>query len=246
VSPTDPRVPTVTVTTPSGTFTVADKTHVIDTGGVDLGACFPPGGPVPNESHQFVPIGTRAGTFSCRASALNLLGAELTVANSADSPCATQSTTGLPVNASPLVVANVLNAATTNNTPSTIPAVGDGGSATASVANVTLGSAPTGLNIQAASSRAAVTCQTAAGGGLTPVFTGSSTVVTVAPPPGFPSNTFNGPATINLGVLVVHFNRQIRTATSLTQRAVEVDLGTTPLVILGESKANIAGTPCST
>jgi hypothetical protein len=68
----------------------------------------------------------------------------------------------------------------------------------------------------------------------------------VAPPPGFPSNTFNGPATINLGVLVVHFNRQIRTATSLTQRAVEVDLGTTPLVILGESKANIAGTPCST
>ncbi|MGI8412178.1 MAG: hypothetical protein ACR2QA_06745 [Solirubrobacteraceae bacterium] len=85
----DGLIPMVHVTIGGTTSTFADKGQILNTGGFDKARC-----PMPstnNESHQFTPLGTltRSGTFSCTATALELLGASVSVANPADTPCKT-------------------------------------------------------------------------------------------------------------------------------------------------------------
>jgi Flp pilus assembly protein TadG len=256
--PTDPRIPTVTVTTASGSDTFSDKGHVLDTGGSDKGC---PGTSI-NESTPYSPLGTqtRAGTFTCRASALRvgnntLLGlspAEPVVANGPDTPCQTANTSLTPVLGG--LTLGVLTASTTLNTPGALPAAGDGATANAKAANVCLGTTLpivgtcVGLGATVLNSDASVTCTAGAGGALTPVFAGSSTLATLTLgglPLPIANQTINLPI-LGTQVLNIFVNRTIQANGVLTQRALEVDLGGSPLLIVGEAQVDTTGNPCGT
>ena len=242
----------------------------------------------------------RAGTFTCRASALRLDGGMLlngatepAVANAQDSPCVAETNSLTPTTGSSLLgsnslltpVSNLLNsllgggttgtgglggiiggltggttgtggilggtlsvglltATTTNNTtPGSQPAAGDSASAASSVASLTLGAITTGV----LQSSATVTCTGT--GTLTPTFTSSSSVANVNIPGVAQTNTsspFMQDITLLGQTLTVFLNRTITTPTSLTRRALEIDLNGSPLLVAGESQVDFTGNPCAT
>ena len=54
------------------------------------------------------------------------------------------------------------------------------------------------------------------------------------------------PTKIPLGLLAtIWLNRTIKTKTSITQRAVEIDLGCNVLLVLAQSQADFKGSPCN-
>ena len=183
----------------------------------------------------------RAGTFSCRASALRapLLG-EPTVANGRDVPCRdgfdeTVRLTGLSALLSGTVRASVLNARTAQ-TPDdlTRPPTDDDGAAAASAAAQASITLP-GLNIRAEvlASDATVDCV-----GGRPVLGGDARIARL-----WINNqrtTVGGPMDIG----PVHINWVGRSGSSVTARAIWVDLGGANDIVVAESKANYEGNPC--
>jgi hypothetical protein len=184
----------------------------------------------------------RAGSFSCRADAVSLLGLLNPVtANPADSPCATDSNSllGLPpllgaVNADTVLSAGIL------------PAAGDFGYSYASVARLSLLGVPGhSISVGAISSASVVRC-VAGANGLSEQMFGSSTVASITID-GYRITIAGGPQKISVGGLAtVWLNRTMTTANSVQQRAVEVDLLGMPIAIAGESQVDSTGKPCDT
>lgn len=252
-----------------------DSGRVLNTGGVDKARCGPPNGGFINESTPYAligtittggppppPPGTRAGTFTCSATAARLGGNDLIAANPADSPCVTASNSGTPTIGG--LTLGLLEANTMLNAGAAVMA-GDNATAHSDAANVCLGTEVTlplvgpvcvGLGATALTSNASVTCPSV---GAAPVFAGHSSVATLflgtalggltsLIPAGGTSNSIID-TNVNiplLGLATIYINRQIVTGNSLTQRALEVDLGTSPLLIVGEAKVDTTGNPCAT
>jgi hypothetical protein len=185
----------------------------------------------------------RAGSFSCRATAANILGSALVVANPADSPCANASKSLLSLSLGGTAL-GVLNASTSVH-GGRLPAAGDNGTAKASAASLITTLIP-GHTIRAGvvTSQATVGCVSNPAGGLSTVMTSSSNVASLTID-GKSYVVGNGPLTIPVGTLAtVYVNRTIVTANSRTQRAIEIDLNGKPIVIAAQSEVDRSGNPC--
>jgi hypothetical protein len=189
--------------------------------------------------------GKRAGTFSCRATGANILGSTFAVANPKDSPCATHQASVLKVG--PVLKTRVgVIKSNTFKKYGVSPKAGDTAEATSHVAKAMtglLGGKP--IKIGAVQSTAMDKC-VAKGGKLSLKQTGNSTVAYI---------TINGKKTLvgnkymklNLGIATIYLNRTVKSGNTLTQRAVEIDIGgTTPSVVLAQSEVDFTGNPCST
>jgi hypothetical protein len=81
--------------------------------------------------------------------------------------------------------------------------------------------------------------------GLVPSFTGSSTIASLSVN-GVPVVVGSSPITIPLVIGTLRLNAQTVSATSITQQALVLDtILTGAVVVLGEAKADIAGTPAN-
>ncbi|MDQ2587931.1 Calx-beta domain-containing protein [Saccharothrix yanglingensis] len=187
----------------------------------------------------------RDGVFSCRASALNVVGVEPVVANPADVPCVDDSETLAQVglNAGALTVDAKVLSATTDQTPDDLtsapPAAGDNATAKAKVDTTTISTL--GLTIELGVIQAEATARCApSGGGLAPQFSGSSTIASLRIN-GISTTVGSAPLTIPLVIGSLKLNSTETTATSVTQRAVVLDTLLADVVI-GEAHADIHGT----
>lgn len=187
----------------------------------------------------------RDGAFSCRASALNLVGAEPVVANAPDRPCldATAALAQARLSAGILTVsANGLDAST-SQTPDDLesapPAAGDNAAARSRITSVTISTLLVTIRLDVIESQAAAEC-VAGPGGLVPRFTGTSTVAGLAIN-GVPVTVGSAPLTIPLVIGSLNLNQTAVSAGRVTQRAVFLDTLLTDLV-LAESTADIEGT----
>ncbi|WP_199443484.1 Calx-beta domain-containing protein [Umezawaea beigongshangensis] len=187
----------------------------------------------------------RDGVFSCRASALNLLGVEPVVANPADVPCVDDDTTlaQVDLNAAALRVRARVLSAVTDQTPDDLttasPAAGDNATATARIDTTTISTLGLTVELGVIESEAVARC-VPSGTGLAPQFSGSSTIASLKIN-GVPTTVGSAPITIPLVIGSLRLNSTETTATSVTQRAVVLD---TPLadVVVGEAHADVHGT----
>lgn len=190
-----------------------------------------------------------ANGFTCRASTLRTEGSNVSTlnlepfaANEEGGACKTESAGilagGQGVTVAGLGTANVAYArtnATTNTAESGVTS-----------ANLTVASIPITATILA-STASAGTCSS-------PALTGSSTVASVtvgATTVAIPTTADSTPEVTVPGVLSVYVNYQTNNGTTLTQRAVYVDvnqsnaiLAAVPDVIIAEAIADIHGDPC--
>lgn len=187
----------------------------------------------------------RDGVFSCRASAVNLAGIQPVVANPGTAPCKddAKAAANLDLNAGALrVTVNALPAATDqtpNDLSSAPPAAGDNATATGGLATATI-STP-GLTIELGVLKADAVARCVPGsGGLVPALSGSSSIASLKIN-GKPVTVGSAPLTIPLLVGSLRLNSTTTTATSVTQRALELDTLLTDVVI-GEAHADVQGT----
>jgi hypothetical protein len=176
--------------------------------------------------------------FTCRASALRVQGAgaldvEPEVANASDDPCSSSQAATAHVNLTPLLSALAGPASTTSTA--------FGGSAAAQVANVNVQAL--GIAADAASAHAGYACSAGS-----PVPTAGSNVVNLSIGGGTPVTT-SGPVSLKVGGIAdVELNRTITSASSVTQRAVDITVFGGPYsgaeIVLGEATAGITGNPC--
>ncbi|MFE2755314.1 Calx-beta domain-containing protein [Actinosynnema sp. NPDC059335] len=198
----------------------------------------------------------RDGVFSCRASALNLVGIEPVVANPADVPCVDDAKTlaQVDLNAAALTVKAKALTATTDRTPddptTTPPAAGDNATANAKVDTTTISTLGVVIELGVIRADAAVTC-VPTGTGLAPRFTGSSSIASLKIN-GVPTTVGSAPLTIPLVIGSLRLNSTEVTSTAVTQRAVVLDTLLADVVI-GEARADFHGTaahpggnPCTT
>ncbi len=187
----------------------------------------------------------RDGVFSCRASALNLVGIEPVVANPANVPCVDDSTTlaQVDLNAAALTVKAKVLSATTGQTPDDLtsapPAAGDNSTANAKVDTTTISTLGLTIELGVIKSEATAKC-VPSGTGLTPQFSGSSTIASLKIN-GVPTTIGSAPITIPLVIGSLRLNSTETTATSVTQRAVVLDTLLADVVI-GEAHADVHGT----
>ncbi len=185
------------------------------------------------------PAGAATGDhFTCRASALRVQGAgvlnvEPEVANPAGDPCASAGTATANVNLLPLLSAVAGPASTT--------ASAFAGSAASQVANVNVQALA--VTATAASAHAGYACSAGS-----PVPTAGSNVVSLSIGGGTPITT-SGPVSLPVGGIAnVQLNRTITSASSVTQRAVDIAVLGGPYngaeIVLGEATAGLSGNPC--
>ncbi len=191
--------------------------------------------------------GHRAGTFSCEGTGANILGALFADANHKNNPC--RSDHANLVNVGPIPVADATVkalAAHTHLKAGKLPKAGDTASSDAKVAKATVGGVP-GHNIVigAVTSQASETCVSKAGK-LSLQRTAKSRVAYIKIN-GKKTLVGNKSMKLSIGKLAtIYLNRTIKTANSVTQRAVEIDLMGKPLVILAQSEVDSTGNPCAT
>ncbi|MDQ6820391.1 MAG: hypothetical protein M3076_08670 [Actinomycetota bacterium] len=176
--------------------------------------------------------------FKCRASALRVLGAgvldvEPEVANQSNDPCASGQAATASVNLPSLLSATAGPASTTGTV--------FGGSAASQVANVNV--LALGVTADAASAHAGYACSAGS-----PVPTAGSSVVNLSIGGGAPITT-SGPVSLKVGGIAdVELNRTITSASSITQRAVDITVFGGPYngaeIVLGEASAGLSGNPC--
>jgi hypothetical protein len=187
----------------------------------------------------------RDGVFSCRASAVNLVGIEPVVANPANVPCVDDSTTlaQVDLNAAALTVKAKVLSATTDQTPDDLtsapPAAGDNTTANAKVDTTTISTLGLTIELGVIKSEATAKC-VSSGSGLAPQFSGSSTIASLKIN-GVPTTVGSAPVTIPLVIGSLRLNSTETTATSVTQRAVVLDTLLADVVI-GEAHADVHGT----
>lgn len=186
----------------------------------------------------------RNGRFSCRASALNLLGLlEPVVANRPNDPCrddtnglvsAALSVVGLAVNAD---VPNAKTDQTPNDLASSAPAVGDKATAHADTALATV--SLSGIRATATEADAAATCTS---GGV-PTLSASGKVVGLRVN-GRNYSALTGPVNIPLLLATLRINHTTTTSNSIRRRAIWLDNVLLPDVIVSEAIADYSGNPC--
>jgi hypothetical protein len=182
--------------------------------------------------------------FTCRASALRVQGlgvlnVEPAVSNSADNPCRGDHAQVASVSVPTLLTSGVASATTS-------AAVGRG-SAAGQVASVSV--PPLALTANAASASAGYGCSN---GALSSA--GGSEVVNLRIGGGAPITTsasVSQSVTLAVGgVARVGLNRAVRTASSITRRAVDITILGGPYngaeIVLGEATADLVGNPCVT
>ncbi len=186
----------------------------------------------------------RNGRFSCRASALNLLGLlEPVVANRPNDPCrdgtngavsAALSVVGLQVNAD---VPNAKTDQTPDDLAASAPAVGDKATAHADTALATV--SLSGIRASATEADAAATC-TSSGN---PTLSAAGKVVGLRVN-GQNYNTLTGPVNIPLLLATLRINHTTTTPNSIRRRAIWLDNVLLPDVIVSEAIADYSGNPC--
>jgi len=187
----------------------------------------------------------RDGVFSCRASAVNLVGIEPVVANPHNVPCADDSRTlaQVDLNAAALAVKAKALTATTDQTPDDLesapPAAGDNATATAQVDTTTISTLGLTIEVGVVKARATARCEPG-GGGLAPQFSGSSTIASLKIN-GVSTAVGSAPVTIPLLIGSLRLNSTETTATSVTQRALVLDTALADVVV-GEAHADVHGT----
>jgi streptogramin lyase len=218
-----------------------------------------PAGASPILSDIRIETADRNGIFSCIATVLRIAGLTSTVANPPDVPCVDDTKTLAQVQLSAGVITVRLTAlnAVTSQTPdnlNSLPAAGDNSTATATVATTRITSGLiiplVTIELGVIASTASATCQVGPGGGLAPLFTGSSHIASLRIN-GVAITVGSAPLTIPLVIGSLQLNSTTTTGTSVTQRAVFLDTILTDVVI-GEAKANVeakpgnpGGTPCA-
>jgi hypothetical protein len=188
----------------------------------------------------------RSGTFTCRASALRLLGIEPVIANNPNAPCKDNSASLLNLPAIGGLTAQVAGAAT-NQTPdapaTTPPVIGDRAEADANVSTVVIPVAGKIVKANVLTTHAEARC-TSAG---TPVLSGSGNIagLTINGTPVAVSAT--GSANINLLLGVLHINSTVKTATTVTQRGIWFESALLGIgdIVVSEARAGFTGNPCS-
>ena len=193
--------------------------------------------------------GHRTGTFSCRATGAELLGPTFAVANPMDSPCATDQKSVLNVNSVPKVTVGVITSNTFAKYGTQVKA-GDSAKAVSKVAKASthlIAGKP--IKIGAVQSTATETC-VAKGGKLSLKQAGKSTVayIKINGNKKVIGSKYKkivlGPSATPLAT--IYLNRKIKTGGTLTQRAVEIDIGgTTQSIILAQSEVDFTGNPCA-
>lgn len=120
------------------------------------------------------------------------------------------------------------------------PVAGDHATSVSTVETTRITAIGLTIEIGMITSTASATC-TAGPGGLAPVFSSGSSIASLKIN-GLTIPVGSSPATISLVLGTLALNNTVTTATGVTQRAVVLD---TPLVdvVIGESKAGVAGTP---
>lgn len=185
----------------------------------------------------------RNGRFTCRASALNLLGLlEPVAANRPNDPCRDDSAglvsallnvTGLGAAVS---VPNAKTDQTPNNLAASAPAVGDKATAHA---DTTTASVTLGISATATEADAKAEC-TSAGN---PALSASGKVVGLRVA-GQNHSVLTGPVNIPLLLATLRVNHTTTTANSVRRRAIWLDNALLPDVIIGEAIAGYSGNPC--
>jgi hypothetical protein len=187
----------------------------------------------------------RNGQFSCRASALNVLGLlEPVVANNPNLPCR-DGTAGLvsaALTATGLSAAANAPNAKTDQTPNDLlaspPAVGD--NATAHADTAATSASLFGLTATATDANATAAC-TSAGA---PTLTTSGRVVGLVVN-GVPRDVGTRQTEIPLLLATLKLNNTTRTGTnSIRRRAIWLDNAILPDVVIGEATAGFEGNPC--
>lgn len=170
---------------------------------------------------------TPTGSFTCRASAVNLLGLEPVVANLGDAPCADDSRgLGLPL---PSLAVQAVSAVT--------QVAPGGGGVTSRAQLVGLDLALLGLHADLIQAEATVTCEAGR-----PLLSGTSTTggLTVN---GSPVSSTD-PVDIPLPLGTLHLNHTVTDGASLTRRAVWLETALSS-VVLGEARAGFTANPCA-
>jgi hypothetical protein len=186
----------------------------------------------------------RNGRFSCRASALNLLGLlEPVVANRPNDPCkddastllsAALSVVGLAVNADAV---NARTDQTPNNLAASAPAVGDKATAHADTALATLSL----FGIRATATEADAKAECTSSG--VPTLSASGRVVGLRVN-GQAYNVLTEPLNVPLLLATLRINHTTTTSNSIRRRAIWLDNVLLPDVIIGEAIADYSGNPC--
>lgn len=175
------------------------------------------------------------GTLSCQSTAATLLGRDFAVANPQDDPCRSDFQRVLRVD-QPL---GGLNRITLGVLESTTVSKLTSGTSQAGIATVALRLAGLTLGAEGIFSRASVTCVN----GKAVLASESGGIVAV-----------NGrrivdgaPFSLNLGLVAVHINREIRTADEVVRRSIEISAPLLGIhIVLAEARADVHGNACPT
>jgi hypothetical protein len=189
---------------------------------------------------------TRAGTFSCKATAAKVLQAPLVVANPQDDPCANDSRSLL----APSILSTTIGALHSQTAihAGALPANGDHNIATASAAGVLTTLIPGHtIKADAVGSEVQEGCAGPHNGPLhLHVWPPTSSVVNLTID-GNSTPVGNAPLTIPVGGLAtVYANRTVTSSSSVDQIALEVDLLGVPVLTLADSQIDVSGDPCGT
>lgn len=191
----------------------------------------------------------RDGTFTCRASALRLNGAEPAVANPANDPCADGARTvaDARVSAGLVTVSSQTLDARTDQTPDvlepTAPAPTDRGTATATVEKALVTAPGVTITATVVRSDAEVRC-TATAAGLAPSLASSAGIASLRVNGVAVDVDATGVVQLPLNMGFVQVKRVVATPTSVTRQAIRIVLLGNEIVI-GEARAGFTGNPCS-
>lgn len=176
------------------------------------------------------------GTFSCTASAAELLGTRPAIANPGGTPCVDDTRSAAKVS-----LGLGLLKVTVNGLTATTDAAPGGMSATAGLLTTKVSTLGLVIELGAMTSTATATC-VAGPTGLAPVFSGSSRIASLKVN-GVTIPIGSGPVKLPLVVGTLSLNSTVATADGLTQRAFDLRtlLGN---VVIGESKVGATGNPC--
>ncbi|WP_370946506.1 Calx-beta domain-containing protein [Amycolatopsis sp. cg5] len=186
----------------------------------------------------------RNGTFSCTATAANVIGIKAAQANPANLPCADDSATVLDatLNAGVIKVQTKALTASTDLTPddqSTAPAAGDRAVAKAKIDKTVISTLGLTIELGVIQSQASATC-TAGPGGLAPALAGSSNIASLKIN-GESITVGSAPLTIPLVIGSLKLNNTTVSNGVVKQQAVALET-VLASIVLAESQADVHGT----
>jgi hypothetical protein len=196
----------------------------------------------------------RDGTFSCTATAADVIGVTAATANLQDMPCAddTDTVASVSLDAGLINVSAHALTASTDVTPDDLtlaPAAGDQAASAARIDGTTISTLGLNVRLGAIQSRASVSC-VAGPDGLTPSFAGSSDVASLSIN-GVAVTVGSRPVTIPLVIGSLSLNKTVVANGVVRQEAVALDTPVAHIVLAGSSAdvhgtaAHPGGSPCT-